>query len=222
VFRGAALHYEVLPQQQSYVAQPSRRRVPLSLLLLTTGMLVAVTAVLAVVLVRSGSRKDVGASASPTATASAATPSTSPSTVAVAAGLDKCIVGTWVATTDNWSPTSDESVVATSNNGPIFRFGGDGKLAIEFGSGVTYTGTVKGKKAEIVVTGRLTYNYTAANRLLSLANPVSDVREIHIVDNVVKSNSPLTFGPYSMAYSCDGDKLILDPDDAHPTTTRRQ
>jgi hypothetical protein len=247
-FRGALGHYEVMPQAppqgyataphgyatppQGYGAPPISgvpagspiRRVPLWLLLVSTGMLVAVSAALVVVLLRGGDGKPPQATAAPAGTTSAPAPSVPPTSLApvVKAGLDKCLVGTWVATTDYWPLTDDYSVYGTTHSGPVFRFGGDGRMSLEFGSGVSYTGTVKGKKVEVLVTGQVKYDYETVNRVLNMTNPVSDVRMVVTVDGVQQSSQQRTSAPFSWPYTCDGDKLTANPDDPRATPMRRQ
>ncbi len=72
------------------------------------------------------------------------------------------------------------------------------------------------------MTGTLKFDFTTASRVLNFTNPVSDVRMVYTLDNVVKSNAQQTFGPYTAAYSCDGDKLVVGAGEQYPSTMRRQ
>lgn len=238
-FRGA-VHYEVVTPSPGYASPPTsvppvapvkrRRNAPLSLLIFTTAALLVVSTILIVTVIMN----DVGANArasadrspGPKPSGSAAAPSASvaaPATPAVlASGIDKCVVGTWATTMDYWPAPDDSSVMLATHNGEAWGFRADGSVTIDFGSGVTFSGTVNKKKAQLLITGHVKYKYTATNRTLNMTDPVPDVRAVYTENGVVQNNTQVPFQPYSASYSCNGDNLTFGPDDPNPATARRQ
>ena len=235
-FRGA-VHYEVVTPSQGYAPPPTsvppvppvkrRRSAPLSLLIFTTAALLVVSTILIVTVVMNdlGSSARASADRSPSAKPSApsAAPSASPSaTPVLAGGIDKCLVGTWATTLDYWPAPDADTVMLTTHNGEAWGFQADGTATIDFGSGVTFTGTVNKKKAELLITGHVKYKYTAANRTLNMTDPVPDVRAVYTENGVVQNNTQVPFSPYSASYACNGDNLTFGPDEQSPATARRQ
>jgi hypothetical protein len=206
-------------------AERPPRRVPMASFVLVVGVLVIVTTALAVVLIRTNgghaSRAENAGSSPTSAAPSSPAPSLSP-TPALAAGLDKCVVGTWL-TTDAFIPLDDEGKVGLSTkSGAIYTLQPDGTGEVDYGSGVTFTGKVDGERAELLRTGRATFEYTTVGRAFNFTNLKGDIRSVLTVDNVVKGSAPLPLEAVTNNYACNGDSLTFEPAISHPTTLRRR
>jgi len=240
-FRGV-VQYEVVPTTYAPVspasggpptsgpptpAPPARRgrQVPLSLLIFTTAALLVVSTILIFTVVASSidgtNRADAAASASAQASKSAPSPSPSASAApAVLAGLDKCLIGSWVSTSDVYPV--DQTNMLKVQGGPLVEFQGDGTTTFNYGSGVSYTGKVGKKNAEVLVTGQVTAKFATVNGTLNLTDTKPDLRTVYTLNGQVQANDLVPTGNQSIAYTCDGDKLTLAPGTAYPLTARRK
>ena len=226
-FRGA-VHYEVIapPVPTSVPPVPPvkrRRNAPLSLLIFTTAALLVVSTILIVTVIMNdvGSASKASGAQSPSAKASS--PSASPSASAAPAilsGLDKCLIGTWV-TTSELAPLDDKNTLKTTA-GPTLEFRGDGTMTWDYGSGVTYTGTVGKKKAELLVTGTVKFKYSTVGRTLNLNSAEPDARNVYTLDGVVQANGKFPVSDQQASYACNGDTLTISQDTPYPLTARRQ
>jgi hypothetical protein len=202
-----------------------RRNAPLSLLIFTTAALLVVSTILIVTVIMndvgSASKASAGQSPSAKAPSSAASPSPSASAApAVLSGLDKCLIGSWTTTSE--IVPLDEQTTLTTKSGPALEFRGDGTMTWNYGSGVTFTGTVNKKKAELLVTGQVTFTFTTIGPTINLNGAKPDVRSVYTLNGVVQSNGQLPVPDQAAGYACDGDKLTLNPDTPYPLTARRQ
>jgi hypothetical protein len=227
-FRGV-VHYEVITPAVSSVppVPPAKRRrqAPLSLLIFTTAALLVVSTILIITVAMNdlGSASRASAGQSPSAKAPSPAASASPSASAapaVLAGLDKCVVGNWVTTSD-LAPLDDKTTLKTTA-GPTLVFRGDGTMTFDYGSGVTYTGTVGKKKAELLVTGTVKFKFSTVGRTINFNGAEPDARNVYTLDGVVQANGQYPVSDQQASYACDGDKLTIGQDTSYPLTARRQ
>lgn len=231
-FRGA-VQYEVVVPAQAYVPPPTsvppvpppkrRRNAPLSLLIFTTAALLVVSTILIVTVIMNDVGSASKASGTPSAKASSPAASPSPSgsaAPAVLSGLDKCLIGTWV-TTSELAPLDDKTTLKTTA-GPTLEFRGDGTMRWDYGSGVTYSGTVGKKKAELLVTGQVKFKYSTVGRTLNFNSAEPDARNVYTLDGVVQANGKFPVSDQQASYACNGDTLTISQDTPYPLTARRQ
>jgi hypothetical protein len=238
-FRGMV--YEVVTPSQGYAPAPPptsvppaspvapappvkrRRNAPLSLLIFTTAALLVVSTILIVTVVMNdlGSASKASPAQSPSAKASS--PSASPSASAapaVLSGLDKCVIGNWT-TTSELVPLDEKTTLKTTA-GPTLEFRGDGTMTWSYGSGVTYSGTVGKKKAELLVTGQVTFKYSTVGRTINFNSAEPDARNVYTLDGVVQANGKFPVADQQASYACDGDTLTISQDTPYPLTARHQ
>ncbi len=221
-FRGM-VHYEVVTPSPGYAPPPTsvppvppvkrRRNAPLSLLIFTTAALLVVSTILIVTVIMNdvGSANKASGTRSPSAKASlpAASPSPSASAApAVLSGLDKCLIGSWT-TTSEIVPLDAKNTLKTTA-GPALEFLGDGTMSCDYGSGVTYAGTVTKKKAELLVTGQVTSNFTTVGRTINFNRAMPDVRNVYTLDGVVQANgqSPVSTSRPAMRVTATSSRSV--------------
>jgi hypothetical protein len=191
----------------------SQPRVPLatSLFMVTVMVVVLVAGTVAVVLIRSkagGSQPgSTAANNSPAPAVAAAAPSGPPASTAPSAStVDRCVVGEWAVT--SWSvQTTDVSL--TTDAGGIVRLGADGTGRWDFGSGVTFKGTVEDIKSEDLVTGRVDFAFRTTGQSFTFQNVRSDVREVLNQSGEKPVNRQISMDLGVAEYTCAGDTFRL-------------
>jgi len=206
------------PSAQFHSAPPDplpspQPRAPLatSLFMVTVMVVVLVAGTVAVVLIRSKSggsqpgSKTANSSAAP-AVAGAAPSGPPASTVPSASTVDRCVVGDWAVT--SWSVKTTNVSLATDAGG-ILRLGADGSGRWDFGSGVTFTGTVEDIKSEDLVTGRVDFTFRTTGQSFSFQDVRSDVREVLNQSGEKPVNRQISMDLGVAEYTCAGDTVRL-------------
>jgi hypothetical protein len=203
---------------------PPHRSVPMISFMLVAGALVVVLGALVVVLIGTGdgrSVKNAAAASSTSAGPTAPAPSASAS-ASTLAGLDGCVVGSWVVTDEFLAFDADEKTGLTTKSGATWRLDRDGTGVVDYGSGVGYTGKIDGKKAEAWVAGKATFQFSTVNRALNFSAYKADIRAIYIVEKVVEGNESLPLENQAATYACSKDTMTFFPESDHPIALRRQ
>jgi hypothetical protein len=187
--------------------QGARNAVAVPLFMVTVIVVVAVAGAVSVALIRArdNGRQPRSTAAPASASAPASAPGSAPASAAAnAAGLDKCVVGEWTITLARYG---DADAIFTTNNGGIMRLRADATGEWNFGSGVTYTGKFNGKATEVLITGKMTFQYTTVGRTFAFRNVQSDARGVITQSGKVLSNELQEFDPLPKEYTCVGDAL---------------
>jgi hypothetical protein len=198
---------------------PRQHSLLLPLFILTVIMLVLVSGALVAFVIRTGDgRGDGKGDRAAAAPASPSPPSPAPS-ASPSAAVDPCVVGTWSVTS---ASGPRDGAVFTTTSGGTYRLQADGTGEIDFGSGVTYTGTVRGKKAELIETGKILVAYTTVGQAINFRATGGDVRVLYVVGGVVMQNAQIALDTSAHRYTCSGNVLTLETDGAGSETLRRR
>jgi hypothetical protein len=196
---------------------PARTGLPIHLFVLTAVVVVLVAGIVGVVVIRSGSRTGSGhnqtAALPPPQSPSSAPSSAGPSAPAV----DKCVVGQWTVTYDEFSipdDTTGRPEMFVGRGGDVMRFLADGSGDHDFSNGVTFTGRLAGKPATIAFKGTFTFNFTTANKMLTYRNTKVDA-EYKITTGGRTEDWPVPDQDGEPdAYTCGGNLLVIQSDGA--------
>jgi hypothetical protein len=191
----------------SFAPPPARGRRPSTVPLIVLSVLAVflVAGIVTVVLVKSGSGSG---SDGPTKD-----PTTAAPTDTVAAGLDKCVVGTWRVTSAKEKVDLDGQLVEFSASGGTAEFRADGTGTYDYGSsGLVYRGTVEGQPVTITLTGKASFSYKTVDNTITYSNPSAEGQAVLRVNGEVTTAIPLDFDTKPNSYECSGSSMTLTTD----------
>jgi hypothetical protein len=184
---------------------PGRRPSTVPLIVLSVIAVFLVAGIITVVLVRAGGDE-------PTNDPTTAPPTPGP-TDTVAAGLDKCVVGTWRVTSAREKVDLDGKLVEFTASGGTAEFRGDGTGTFDYGSsGLVYRGTVEGQPVTITLTGKASFSYKTTDNTITYSNPSADGEAVLKVNGVVTTTIPLDMDTKPNSYTCSGSSMTLTTD----------
>jgi hypothetical protein len=218
--------YQQPYQQQSYQApqgqvpqgyvgqpQPARRPSTVPLIILSVIAVILVVGIVGVVLVRASDSDNPGGTGTGTGTGTGGE--------TVAAGIDKCVVGKWrVTNAKERVDVSGELAEFTATGGTV-ELKGDGTGKIDYGSGVTYRGTVSGQPVTITLSGTASFSYKTVDDSFTFSNTSADGEAVLKVNGVTTTTIPLDMDTKPAKYTCTSTTLTQTTDLA-TTEMRKQ
>jgi hypothetical protein len=144
----------------------------------------------------------VAVSVSPSASAS---PSASPSPVDPL--HDPCVIGTWTETSHTEDDQIEGNTVRLTSSGAVQKYAADGTNSLDFGSGITRSGTLSGTRYELITTGHVTFHWQSRGGSLLYSDPQASGTTTDKRNGSVQQTSPLQGGITPEQYTCAGDAL---------------
>ncbi|WJK37153.1 M48 family metallopeptidase [Solwaraspora sp. WMMA2065] len=151
-----------------------------------------------------------------------------PGVTAKLASVDSCLVGTWRETSRVAYRHIDGTGVWLRSKGRVYEFRDNGTGIIDYGMGVTETGTLHGKPVTVTRTGRVTFWYETRDRMISYSHSAGDGTIIISVAGAVQQRSSLHTdtdtgtGTDTEHYSClSDDTMRLHTTSTHTNDMRR-
>lgn len=202
--------YESRPSVTPYLYAPPRQRSIAPLVMVTVMVLTVVAGTVTVVYLLTGDR---GAAPPP--------PSVS-ATAGVSGAVDGCVIGEWLGTATTLDDP-DEGTSMSTGTGAVYRLRADATGELDFGGGLSFTGTLKGvKNSEVMYIGRVTFRYATSEGTLSYSDLRVDARMLTFQAGRVVANVRVPadeFGPER--YTCAGDLLTVVSDGVPDRYRRR-
>lgn len=184
------------PEYRNVAYPPTTTRVRRSpllvpLLALSATLVVIVVAIVVVVLVKSR------------------TPSGPPVANPSASGLvDACLIGSWEETAfTEQVPVEQVGNVTFTGKGATVKLRSDGTGVYDYGSGTTYRATVNGVGVQLVVRGRITFEYRTVNGTVTFNNSKAEGSTTLTVPGVTATSRPLQANEDPARYTCSRDTL---------------
>jgi hypothetical protein len=129
-----------------------------------------------------------------------------------AAGIDKCVIGTWRITSAKEKVELEGSLTEFTARGGTVELKSDGTGKIDYGSGVTYTGTVSGQSVNITFTGSVTYSFKTSDGSFTFSNVSPNGTATVKINGVTTTTIPLDMDTKPSKYECSGDTMTQSTD----------
>jgi hypothetical protein len=186
------------PSFAPQVEPPRRRPSTVPLIVLSVVALILVVGIVGVVLIRASESGDNGNNGN-----------TGNGGEEIAAGIDKCVVGKWRVTSAKEKVDDDGGEAEFSATGGTAEFRGDGTGKLDYGSGVTYRGTLEGQPVTITLSGNISFDYTTADNTLTYSNVTADGSAELKVNGVTSTTIPLDTDAKPAKYTCSGNNMTI-------------
>jgi hypothetical protein len=184
---------------------PARRPSTVPLIVLSVVAVILVVGIVGVVLVRANESDNGGDSGT------------------TAAGIDKCVVGKWrvVSAREKVDDNSGGKSEFTATGG-TGEFRADGTGIIDYGSGVTYRGTLSGQPVTIVFSGNIAFSYRTDNNRITYSNVTANGEAAIKVNGVATTTVPLNTDADPVSYTCNGTSMTLGASSDDSVTALRK
>ncbi|GAB3141339.1 hypothetical protein GCM10027290_13920 [Micromonospora sonneratiae] len=120
---------------------------------------------------------------------------------------DPCVIGVWRETSYQSDAEIDGTDVRLGGGSAIQHFRADGTIAVEYGKGVTRKGKAGGRTFEVVMSGRLTFNWQSDKGQLLYSNAKASGQIVWKINGRRYSSRGLAGSLKPERYTCAGDLM---------------
>ncbi|GEM_PF-6299216 len=195
--------YPTYPPAFPMTPPPARNAWPVALIAVSVAVIVLVVgAITLVALTRP--QTDTHAVALPSSSASrSAVPSPSPSLTP-----QECVVGTWVETSHQHDSTVNGTTIRMAGSGAYQQFHSDGTAILDYGAGITYSGTLDGSRWTVTNTGHVTFRYQITGGTILYTSSSAEGSYTWRENDEVVSSAPISGGSTDPeTFTCTGDTM---------------
>ena len=168
------------------------------------GVLLVAGVVTVLTLTRAGGKPTaVAVATSRPAPSRRASPSASPSLSA-----EKCVLGTWTETSNQQSRTVNGVQIHMSGAGATQTFRPDGTTVLDYGAGITYTGTLDGDTWTLTDTGQINFRYQISGTTILYTSSTPNGTATWRQNGEVVQSGPITGGSTDPeTFTCSGTTM---------------